>query len=178
MLSPLVVFTIAKIFALKGLLISMFDDSNFNNVAVREIGMVYLYSPFMVVPLYSVISTMPKSLMEASSDLGYGTIKTMFKVVLPYSMKGICAGLALVFMLSSTNLVISNSLLNGSSQTKPLQPANIIDAFAQKISNPSPIYKITASSMSLITIAIMASIYAGITFIPQIVRKVKGGVNV
>lgn len=176
MLSPLLVFTIAKVFALKGLLLTIFDAKEFNNTFVKIIGMVYLYSPFMVVPLYSVLSTMPKSLLEASADLGQGSLKTVFKVIIPYAMKGIFAGLALVFMLAATNLVISQSLLIGG-QTAPKQVGNLIDAEALKI-NTTKINKISASTMSLITIFIMATVYALITFTPQLIRKLRGGVNV
>lgn len=176
MLSPLLVFTIAKVFALKGLLLAIFDAKDYNNAIVKIIGMVYLYSPFMVVPLYSVLSTMPKSLLEASADLGQGSLKTIFKVIIPYAMKGIFAGLALVFMLSATNLVISQSLLLGG-QTAPKQVGNLIDAQALKISL-SATSRISASTMSLITIFIMASVYALITFTPQLIRKLRGGVNV
>lgn len=176
MLSPLLVFTIAKVFALKGLLLTIFDAKEFNNTFVKIIGMVYLYSPFMVVPLYSVLSTMPKSLLEASADLGQGSLKTVFKVIIPYAMKGIFAGLALVFMLAATNLVISQSLLIGG-QTAPKQVGNLIDAEALKM-NTTKINKISASTMSLITIFIMATVYALITFTPQLIRKLRGGVNV
>lgn len=174
-ISPLFVFTISKVFALKGLLIPIFDGE-INNIFVMVLGMVYLYSPFMVVPLYSVLQSMPKSLIEASTDLGYSKFATIFKVVIPYAIKGVFAGLALVFMMSATNIVISNNLLVGG-KSAPRLIGNVVDYSAQHL-NQNDVSKITGSLIALITIAVMVVVYTLIILIPTIIRKIKGGVNV
>ncbi len=74
------------------------------------IGMVYDFFPFMLMPLYTVISGMDKSLIEASHDLGASEIKTLFKVRLPLSLPGIVSGVLMVFMPTVSSFAISDIL--------------------------------------------------------------------
>lgn len=177
MVSPLFVFTIAKAFALRGTLLYMFDGADggkaLNNNYVMILGMAYLYLPFLIIPVYSVFIEMPKSLIEASNDQGYGSFKTLIRVVVPYGMKAIISGFALVFMLSSTSLIISEKLLpNGSNHT-------LIGNLIGKHAHPINKFEIaSASSLALITIVIITGIYLMIQVIPTIIRKLKGGINV
>lgn len=61
-------------------------------------GLVYFYLPFMVLPLYSSLEKIPRSLIEASYDLGAGSVQTFFKVTLPLSLPGVFAGCVLTFI--------------------------------------------------------------------------------
>ena len=61
------------------------------------LGMVYTLLPFMILPLYSSVSTIDKSLLEASSDLGASKLKTFFKIILPLSFSGLFNGALMVF---------------------------------------------------------------------------------
>ncbi len=77
------------------------------------LGMVYNFLPFMVLPIYTVLMKMDKSLIEAAEDLG-GNKKTVFtKVVLPLSLPGILSGVSMVFMPAVSTFVISNLLYGG-----------------------------------------------------------------
>lgn len=177
-ISPLFIFSIAKVFSLRVLLLQMFDHKQeaLQHYWVMIVGMVYLYMPFMIIPLYSVLSQMPASLMEASKDLGYGSIATLFKVVIPYALKAIFSGLAIVFMLSATTLVINQSLLkNDSIEYKMI--GNSIDDIASQMRNTA-FGAVNGSMLALMTICIMMSVYAGIYLIPQVIRKIRGGINV
>lgn len=69
----------------------------YNDLGVT-IGMVYTLLPFMVLPLYSSIEKLDKSLLEAASDLGAKPYKAFFQVTLPLTMPGIFAGSLLVFI--------------------------------------------------------------------------------
>lgn len=60
--------------------------------------MVYVYLPYMILPIYSVLDKFNYKLLEASMDLGANEIKSFFKVTLPLSMEGIFAGSILVFI--------------------------------------------------------------------------------
>lgn len=60
--------------------------------------MVYVYLPYMILPIYSVLEKFNYSLLEASMDLGANEIKSFFKIILPLSMEGIFAGSILVFI--------------------------------------------------------------------------------
>jgi spermidine/putrescine transport system permease protein len=48
-----------------------YDNSTYGNLWTI-LGLIYLYLPFMIMPLYSVLNDMPKNLVFASYDLGYG----------------------------------------------------------------------------------------------------------
>ncbi|MBM4404250.1 MAG: ABC transporter permease [Candidatus Cloacimonetes bacterium] len=62
------------------------------------IVMVYVYLPYMILPLYSVIEKMDWTLLHAAMDLGATERRAFFKVTLPLSFEGIIAGSILVFI--------------------------------------------------------------------------------
>ena len=61
-------------------------------------ALVYILLPFMILPLYSSIEKIDKSLIEAAKDLGASKFVTFLKVELPLTMPGIIAGMLLVFL--------------------------------------------------------------------------------
>jgi len=61
-------------------------------------GLVYVYMPFMVLPLYATIERLDKSFLEASLDLGASQFMTFLKVTVPLTMPGIISGILLVFI--------------------------------------------------------------------------------
>ena len=72
------------------------------------LGMVYDFIPFMILPIYSVLSKMDTSLKEAAEDLGASPAKVFFKVTVPMSIPGIVSGITMVFLPSITTFYISN----------------------------------------------------------------------
>ena len=78
------------------------------------LGMVYNYLPFMILPLYSVMTKIEPFLMEAASDLGCSPGEALRRVVLPLSMPGIATGITMVFVPSVSTFVISVMLGGGS----------------------------------------------------------------
>lgn len=84
----------------------------YNDRAV-VIGMVYNFLPFMVLPIYSVLSKMDESLIEAAKDLGATSLQTFQKVTLPLSMPGVISGVIMVFMPAVSTFVISDLLGGG-----------------------------------------------------------------
>lgn len=74
------------------------------------IGTVYDFLPFMILPIYTTLSTLDRSLVEASADLGAGTVKTFFKVTLPLSTPGIISGVIMVFMPTVSSFAIPDLL--------------------------------------------------------------------
>ena len=69
----------------------------YNNAAVI-IGLVYVYMPFMVLPLYATIERLDRAFLEASLDLGATQFTTFLKVTIPLTMPGIVTGVILVFI--------------------------------------------------------------------------------
>jgi spermidine/putrescine transport system permease protein len=69
----------------------------YNDGAVL-LGLVYVYLPFMVLPLYGTLERMDPALLEAAADLGMRPMRAVFRIVLPLSMPGMVAGGILVFI--------------------------------------------------------------------------------
>ncbi|GAA3609272.1 putrescine ABC transporter permease PotH [Gibbsiella greigii] len=79
------------------------------NLAVY-IGIVYSYLPFMVLPIYTALTRIDYSLVEASLDLGARPLKTFFSVIVPLTRGGIIAGSMLVFIPAVGEFVIPELL--------------------------------------------------------------------
>ena len=62
------------------------------------LGMVYVYVPFMILPLYANLSKMDMRLLEAAADLGAKPLTAFWRVTVPLSKSGIIAGFMLVFI--------------------------------------------------------------------------------
>lgn len=77
------------------------------------LGMVYNFLPFMVLPIYSVLRKIDRSLIEAAEDLGSDSITVFRKVIFPLSFPGVVSGITMVFMPAVTTFIISK-LLGGS----------------------------------------------------------------
>lgn len=104
---PMWINSLLRTYAVKIVLYMM---SVSNAWVAVTIGMVYDFFPFMLLPLYSVVSGMDKSLIEASQDLGASPLKTLFKVRIPLSLPGIVSGVLMVFMPTVSTFAISDVL--------------------------------------------------------------------
>ena len=107
---PMWVNFVLRINALKELLnwIGVYNKSNGWNIFNTILGMVYDFLPFMILPIYTTISKIDKSYLEAAKDLGAGGVSAFVKVTLPLSKAGIMSGISMVFLPSMTNYVVSN----------------------------------------------------------------------
>lgn len=74
------------------------------------IGLVYVYLPFMVLPIFAVLSKIDPNLLESSADLGANKIKTIIKVVIPLSLSGVLSGILMVFLPAATTIIIPQYL--------------------------------------------------------------------
>jgi spermidine/putrescine transport system permease protein len=77
------------------------------------IGMVYNFLPFMILPIYTVLVKIDRSLLEAADDLGANKVKTFFRVIFPLSIPGVVSGITMVFMPAVSTFVISGLLGGG-----------------------------------------------------------------
>jgi len=80
-------------------------------------GAVNIFVPFMVLPIYSVVKLMDRSLLDAAATLGSGPIHRFFRVTVPLTMPGVIAGIAFVFSLSVSMYVIPTLLIGERYQT-------------------------------------------------------------
>jgi spermidine/putrescine transport system permease protein len=78
--------------------------------------MVYNFLPFMVLPIFSVLSKIDRSLIEAAEDLGSNSFKVFIRIIFPLSLPGVVSGITMVFMPAVTTFIISK-LLGGSQYT-------------------------------------------------------------
>ena len=84
-----------------------------NNSGAVILGMVYNYLPFMILPIYSVMTKIDESVVEAAQDLGCSSINVMRKITVPLSMPGITTGIIAVFVPSVSTFIISRMLGGG-----------------------------------------------------------------
>ncbi len=85
-----------------------------NTQGAVVLGMVYNYLPYMILPLYTVISKIDKRVIEAAQDLGCNSMKTLIKVTIPLSLPGIMSGITMVFVPAISTFIISRMLGGGS----------------------------------------------------------------
>lgn len=80
------------------------------NTAAVVLGMVYEYLPFMVLPIYTVMSKIDGGLIEAAQDLGSNNFAVFKKVVFPLSIPGVISGITLVFVPSASTFLVAQYL--------------------------------------------------------------------
>ncbi|MEE3287430.1 MAG: ABC transporter permease [Pseudomonadota bacterium] len=97
-------------------------DLLFSRTAVL-IGMVYIFVPFMFLPIYASIEKLDMSLVEASKDLGASTFQTFRRIIVPLTLPGIVGGSIIVFIPSLGNFIVPD-LLGGA---KVVMIGNLIE---------------------------------------------------
>ncbi len=74
------------------------------------LGMVYNFLPYMILPIYTVILKMDRSLIEAAQDLGCNKIQVFKNITIPLSLPGVVSGFTMVFVPSVSTFYISQKL--------------------------------------------------------------------
>lgn len=78
------------------------------------LGMVYNFLPYMILPIYSVMTKLDNSLVEAAQDLGANRFHVIKDVVFPSTLSGVVSGVTMVFVPSVSTFYISQKLGGGS----------------------------------------------------------------
>lgn len=138
------------------------DLTLINTPGAIILGMVYNFLPFMVLPIYNVLSKIDKDVIFAARDLGANSLQTFSKIILPLSIPGIISGITMVFVPSLTTFVISD-LLGGS---KILLIGNVIEQEFKQGSNWN-----TGSGLSLV---LMIFIIASMAMIAKYDKEGEG----
>ena len=138
------------------------DLTLINTPGAIILGMVYNFLPFMVLPIYNVLSKIDKDVIFAARDLGANSLQTFSKIILPLSVPGIISGITMVFVPSLTTFVISD-LLGGS---KILLIGNVIEQEFKQGSNWN-----TGSGLSLV---LMIFIIASMAMIAKYDKEGEG----
>ncbi len=77
------------------------------------VGIVYDFLPYMILPIYSVMTKLDIRLIEAASDLGCNGFQVLMKVIIPHSLPGVFSGITMVFVPSISTFYISQKLGGG-----------------------------------------------------------------
>lgn len=87
-----------------------------SSLSLSPIGMFiafcYIWLPYMIVPIQTALERVPKSLLEASSDLGANAAQTFRSVILPLAFPGVVAGSIFTFSLTLGDFIVPQSLGN------------------------------------------------------------------
>jgi putative spermidine/putrescine transport system permease protein len=67
---------------------------------------VYLWLPFMILPIHAAVERVPRSVVEASQDLGAGAGTTFWKVIFPLALPGVVAGSIFTFSLTLGDYIV------------------------------------------------------------------------
>jgi putative spermidine/putrescine transport system permease protein len=87
-----------------------------SSLSLSPVGMFiafsYIWLPYMIVPIQTALERVPKSLIEASGDLGARPAQTFRKVILPLAFPGVVAGSIFTFSLTLGDFIVPQSLGN------------------------------------------------------------------
>ena len=81
-----------------------------NTPGAVVLGMIYNFLPYMILPLYSIMTKVDGSIIEAAQDLGASGFDIFRRVILPLSVPGIVSGVTMVFVPSISTFYISQKL--------------------------------------------------------------------
>ncbi len=74
------------------------------------LGMIYNFLPYMILPIYSIMTKFDNSVLEAASDLGANGFQKFRRIILPMSMPGVVSGITMVFVPCVSTFYISQKL--------------------------------------------------------------------
>ncbi|MBQ6884737.1 MAG: ABC transporter permease [Clostridia bacterium] len=106
------------------------------------LGMVYDFIPYMILPIYTAMSKIDNSLLEAASDLGSNSLSRIRRVIMPLSLPGVISGITMVFVPSVSTFYISQKLGGNKDM--------LIGDAIEYLFNTGPHYYNIASTLSLI----------------------------
>ncbi len=78
------------------------------------LGMVYNYLPYMILPIFTIMSKLDHNVIQAAQDLGGNRFNVLFRVIFPLSLPGVVSGITMVFVPSVSTFYISQKLGGGS----------------------------------------------------------------
>ncbi len=87
-----------------------------NSLSTSYIGtflvFVYVWLPYMILPMQASLERVPQSMLEASADLGAGGLRTLWSVILPLALPGVIAGSIFTFSLTLGDYIIPQIIGN------------------------------------------------------------------
>lgn len=114
------------------------------------LGMVYNFLPYMILPIYSVLSKLDGSLIEAAQDLGSDKRQVFQRVIMPLSMPGVLSGITMVFVPCVSTFYITQKLGGG----QVVLIGDVIETQFQSANN----YNLGASLSLVLMVLILVSL--------------------
>lgn len=111
------------------------------------LGMVYDFLPYMVLPIYTAMTKIDRSLLEAAEDLGCNRLRTLRKVIFPLTVPGVVSGITMVFVPSVSTFYITQKL--GGNKTMFIGDA------IEYLFNLGPDFYNVASAISLVLMVLI-----------------------
>ena len=111
-LMPLIINSLIRTLALKAFLSLSFFHFIGSDIAM-VIGLMYLYIPLAIIPIYNSLESINKNYVYASYDLGANKFQTFWKIIFPLSIPGIFTASILIFLPSLTTAIVPIFLGNG-----------------------------------------------------------------
>ncbi len=167
--SPIWINVLIKLIGLK----TLFDiigggiNSTYGDI-FTIIGLVYLYLPFVMIPIYNSLEILPKNLINASKDLGRGNVYTFFHIVIPWTKQALISSLVLVTLPAFTTVAVP-AFLNNNNDAGMIGDV-IVDQGESGLSNPIALSR--TSVLALIVSGIMFALYGCIVWVPKLVRLI------
>lgn len=168
--APIWINILIKLIGLKSLFDIMNHELNSTYGDIFTIiGLVYLFTPLMILPIYSALQTLPKNLINASKDLGRSNIYTFFMVTIPWCKTAIISGITLVLLPCFTTVTVT-AFLNNSNDGSMIGGV-IMGQGESGLS--SPIALARTSVLVLIVSGFTLLLYISIVYLPKIVWFIK-----
>ncbi len=133
------------------------------------LGLTYLYLPFMMMPIYTTLESMPRNLINASKDLGRSGFYTFFAIVIPYTKVALFNGIILV-LLPSLTAVAAPTFLNHANDSGMI--GNIIMSQGEQ-GLSTPISLARTSVLALVVGVVVLALYGIIVLTPRVYTMIK-----
>lgn len=111
------------------------------------VGLAYTMLPFMILPIYAAVEKLDTRLIDAANDLGAGSLRTFWHIILPLTAPGIMSGCILVFLPALTLFYVPDVLGGG----KGLLLGNYIQ---MQFTKPVPDWPLGAATSSILTLVL------------------------
>lgn len=137
-----------------------------HNMFGVQVGMLHVLLPFMVFPLYGVMSRIDMGLVLAARSLGASPLTAFRKIFFPLSLPGVSAGCVLVFLLS-VGFYITPALLGGPGQ---ITIATLIETMISELLNWG-----LGATLSVLLLVVVSVIFVAFSWVMGLERLTGGG---
>lgn len=138
---------------LSNLLHISIDLTNYKSLKIIMV-MTFVYLPFMILPIYTVLEKIDSSYVEASFDLGAGAIKSFVKITLPLSFRGVASGIMMVFLPAAMGFTIPQIVTNGDPNYRMV--GQLIES---RFKSSHPFFNVGSLWSLIIVIFVLGSLY-------------------